>query len=109
MNRHTKPFSKVIWILTIVVPVCAAVLTWPWMGVSTTAQVCVTGSGGGVVSTVGFIVIALVPSVVIGWWARRTQTRFSDAVSAMVLSVLLALPLMFFSASWWWSNHHCYT
>ncbi len=99
----------VSWILAVLLPILAAAAAWPWMGITTSARNCATGGGGNYLGVAGLAILRLAAPIIIGWRSRRATGSVAQAVSPIVVSILLGLPLIFLAAQAWWSSNNCYT
>lgn len=99
------------WMLVVVLPIVVGALAYPWAAVTTSARDCATGaSGGGRAATViGYGVLWLVAPVVVALRARRAGTSLAHAAAPVIVSALLAVPLIFLGAQVWWGANNCYT
>ena len=101
----------IIWAIALVGPALAAVAAWFLTSMSTSSRACSTGDGRG--STVGTLAVTtalvLITPIAIGCYGWRKDPYSPSVASAIVTSILLALPLIFLGSQIWWSAHNCMT
>jgi len=83
-------------------------MAWLWEAVTVAARACSTGTGGGTLGAIGFLVLLLAVPVTIGRYGRRARPLLRILIPVIV-SVLLAVPAILVGAQVWWYDHDCYT
>jgi hypothetical protein len=107
--RSGQPSWAMTWLWAVVVPLLAAIGSWFWAGATISTQVCASGSSAGAKYLIGLMVLAALGPAVTGWRGWRARLPLARVTLPAVVSLMLAVPLIFVVVSWWFSSHHCMT
>ncbi len=100
-----------IWAMAVVGPVLAAVATWFLSSATISSRACSTGDRPGSILAMLAVAAALVlvTPIAIGCYGWRRDPYSARVALAIVTSIVLAVPLIFFATQVWWSTHNCMT
>jgi uncharacterized membrane protein YfbV (UPF0208 family) len=62
-----------------------------------------------VAKTIGLVVLWLVSPVVVALRGRRAGSSLARAAGPVIVTALVAVPLIFLGIRFWWSGHNCMT
>src|SRR5947209_8407390 len=101
MERRKQPSTRATWGLVVVVPILAGGAAWLVADLTVSTEACSTGSGGhygGGVEFAALVMLLLAAPVAIVWHARRARPFLPRIVVPVVISILLAVVLIFVGA-----------
>jgi hypothetical protein len=110
VNVRSEPSARVTWGLALLVPILAGGAAWLVADATVSAQACSTGTNSAdAAALAGLVVLVLAGPITIAWHARGARPRFERILAPAVISVLLAVPVVYLGFQVWWSGHNCYT
>jgi hypothetical protein len=109
VHGRNRQSTLATWGLAVVLPILAGAAAWLVAAATVSSEACSTGSGGSVTELMGLAGLVLTAPAAIIWHARRARPLLPRIVAPVLISILLALPLVFLGAQVWWSGHNCYT
>ena len=105
---HRRSPAGRAWRLATTLPYLAGAASWLLAGAIISSHECETGgSGGGVLELIVFCGLVGACPTAVAWFGRRTRPLRS-LVPAIVLSLVLAAPLVLIGHLAWWFGHGCY-